>query len=126
MTRILLIDDDTPFRTMLCIALKQMGYDVTEAVDGEQGFDLYKAGGRFDVVVTDLLMPRKEGIETIMALRKLDPAVKVIAMSGGGRVTSVNYLAIARQVGAKKMLEKPFLSEDIRSAINEVLTPSSP
>ncbi len=122
MSRILLIDDDEPFRNVLKVSLQQMGHDVIEAKDGCEGVALY-AGGEFDVVVTDLIMPDKEGIETIMDLRKLNPAVKIIAMSGGGRVTSVDYLQIARQVGAKRILAKPFLYEDIKVAIEQLTAP---
>jgi CheY-like chemotaxis protein len=127
MSRILLVDDDLAFRSMLRLTLTQMGYEVTEAGEGEQALGLY-APALFDVVVTDLIMPGKEGIETIIALRKLNPAVKIIAMSGGGRVTTCDYLQIARQVGAKKLLVKPFSRDDIRNAIEEVLavSPTTP
>ncbi|HSI09052.1 MAG: response regulator [Rariglobus sp.] len=120
MARILLIDDDEPFRSVLKVSLQQMGHDVIDARDGCEGVALYTGGG-FDIVVTDLIMPDKEGIETIMDLRKLNPAVKIIAMSGGGRVTSVDYLQIARQVGAKRILAKPFLYEDIKVAIEQLM-----
>jgi CheY-like chemotaxis protein len=122
MARILLIDDDESFRSVLKVSLEQMGHAVTEARDGLIGLARFK-DGVFDVVVTDLIMPDKEGIETIMELRKLDPAVKIIAMSGGGRVTSVDYLQIARQVGAKRILAKPFLYGDIKTAIEELMEP---
>lgn len=108
---------------MLCIALTQIGHEITEAAEGEQALKLYKPG-QFDVVVTDLIMPGKEGIETIIALRKLDPEVRIIAMSGGGRATSFDYLKIARQVGAKKLLVKPFLRDEIKKAIDEVMETS--
>jgi CheY-like chemotaxis protein len=120
MARILLIDDDEPFRSVLKVSLQQMGHDVIDARDGCEGVALY-TGGDFDIVVTDLIMPDKEGIETIMDLRKLNPEVKIIAMSGGGRVTSVDYLQIARQVGAKRILAKPFLYEDIKVAIEQLM-----
>lgn len=125
MSRILLIDDEEAFRSVLTASLHQMGHDVTEAKDGREGVDRYTQG-RFDVVVTDLIMPEKEGIETIMDLRKLNPSVKIIAMSGGGRVTSVDYLQIARQVGAKIILAKPFTYEDIRGAIEQLTARAVP
>ena len=107
---------------MLRLTLAQIGHEVTEAAEGGQALELY-GPGRFDLVVTDLIMPGKEGIETIIALRKMDPLVKIIAMSGGGRVTTCDYLQIARQVGAKKLLVKPFSRDDIKNAIESVLTP---
>lgn len=124
MPRILLIDDDTSFRGVLKVSMEQMGHTVVEAGDERTGLERFK-DDVFDVVVTDLIMPDKEGIETIMDLRKLSPGVKIIAMSGGGRVTSVDYLQIARQVGAKRILAKPFLYEDIKAAIDELTAPAS-
>lgn len=122
MPRILVIDDDVPFRSVLKASLEEMGHYVREAKDGNEGVSLYRQE-TFDLVMTDLIMPGKEGIETIMDMRRINPGVKIIAMSGGGRVTSVDYLQIARQVGAKKVLSKPFLYEEAREAINEVLAP---
>lgn len=120
MPRILLIDDETLFREMLRAALEGMGHEVVEAANGRIALGLY-VPGHFDLVITDLIMPEKEGIETIIELRKLNPKVKIIAMSGGGRVTSVDYLQIARQIGAKKILAKPFLYEEIKAVIDEIL-----
>lgn len=122
MPRILVIDDDIPFRSVLKASLEELGHDVREAKDGNEGVSLYRHE-TFDLVMTDLIMPGKEGIETIMDLRRINPAVKIIAMSGGGRVTSVDYLQIAKQVGAKQVLAKPFLYEELREAINAVLAP---
>lgn len=121
MSRILLIDDDEAFRNILKVSLQQMGHAVVEARDGREGLSLYQSE-LFDLVITDLIMPDTEGIETIMALRKLNPEIKIIAMSGGGRVTSVDYLQIARQVGAKRILPKPFLYDDMREAIESLIT----
>ena len=122
MPRILIIDDDISFRSVLKASLEEMGHCVSEAKDGEEGVSLYRRE-TFDLVMTDLIMPVKEGIETIMDLRRINPAVKIIAMSGGGRVTSVDYLQIAKQVGAKQVLAKPFLYEELQAAVNEVLAP---
>ncbi|MFA6961833.1 MAG: response regulator [Opitutaceae bacterium] len=119
---ILLIDDDEPFRLVLKASMERMGHEVTVAKDGREGVALYMPSA-FDLVITDLIMPEKEGIETIMDLRKRSPAVKIIAMSGGGRVTSVDYLKIARQVGAQSVLEKPFRYEELKTAIEKALAP---
>jgi two-component system, chemotaxis family, chemotaxis protein CheY len=124
MPSILLIDDEESFRAVLKVSLEQMGHTVVAAKDGREGVASYSKG-TFDLVITDLIMPDKEGIETIMDLRKLNPAVKIIAMSGGGRVTSVDYLQIARQVGAKKILAKPFLYEEIKEAIEQLTEPAA-
>jgi len=123
MPRILVIDDDVPFRSVLKASLEEMGHHVREAKNGDEGVSLYRQEP-FDLVMTDLIMPGKEGIETIMDLRRITPGVKIIAMSGGSRVTSVDYLKIAKQVGAKHVLAKPFLYEELRAAISAVLAPS--
>lgn len=101
-----------------------MGHFVVAAKDGREGVEHY-TGGVFDLVITDLIMPDKEGIETIMDIRKLNAEVKIIAMSGGGRVTSADYLKIAQQVGANRILTKPFSYDDIQAAIEELTEPAS-
>lgn len=120
MASILLIEDNVDFRTVLCIALRQMGHQVEEASEGERGLELYEAG-RFDVVITDLIMPGQEGIETITRLVKKHPSAKIIAMSGGGRSSPESYLKMARRLGAKQILTKPFTMEELGAAIDQML-----
>ncbi|MBC8012139.1 MAG: response regulator [Burkholderiales bacterium] len=120
MAHILLIDDDEFFRPMLRETLTEMGHTVTEAVNGNEGLARHADGG-FDLVITDLVMPEKEGIETIMELRARDPALPLIAMSGGGRTLAENYLHIASKVGADWQLTKPFNREDLVEAIAVVM-----
>jgi DNA-binding response OmpR family regulator len=103
--KVLIIDDDADVRMLLRELLQGNGYDVTEAENGELGlreFDKILP----DVVVTDIVMPDREGISTIMELRKKKTAVKIIAMSGG-KSRSTEYLEWARKLGADKALEKP-------------------
>jgi len=83
MARILLIDDDAPVRRTLRKMLERQGYEVEEAPDGKAGLTLYQENPA-DLIITDLIMPEMEGIETIMELRRRFPDVKIIAMSGGG------------------------------------------
>ncbi|MET0262637.1 MAG: response regulator [Rariglobus sp.] len=123
--RILVVDDDELFRTMLRAMLEQLGHTVTEASDGRHALEVYQAA-EFDLVLTDLIMPGKEGIETILALRKINREVKIIAMSGGGRVTSMDYLDIARQVGAKRLLKKPFTQRELQVTIQSLQIPEAP
>ena len=121
MPHILLIDDDELFRSMIRVTLEEMGHTVSEARNGQEGLVQYEASPA-DLVLTDLIMPEKEGIETIVELRKKHPSVKIIAMSGGGRVTPENYLHIARRLGAGRVLSKPFPSEELAVAINGLLS----
>ena len=117
--QILLVDDDDQLRLMLKIVLERAGYVVQEAASGREAIRLFEATP-MEIVITDLIMPEVEGIEVIKALRVIDPSVKVIAMSGGGRISSQCYLAIARGMGAHRTLEKPFSHQDLLKAIAEV------
>jgi CheY-like chemotaxis protein len=107
MKRILLIEDDENIRKMLRLALEGYGYEVTEACDGKQGLESYKASPA-DLVITDLVMPEKEGLETIQDLRKAHPHVKIIAMSGGSRSNAGENLKMAKLLGASALVSKPF------------------
>jgi DNA-binding response OmpR family regulator len=123
MPRILLIEDDDAVRDTLHEILKQLGYDVKEARDGKQGLALFKAAGA-DVVITDIVMPEMEGMQVIRELRQIDPAVKIIAMSGGGRQSAQDYLKVARILGAVRILPKPFPSQILDATIREILAES--
>jgi CheY-like chemotaxis protein len=120
MASILLVDDDDQFRTMLSEVLTQAGYQVQEASNGQQALDLY-ANQPPDLVITDLVMPQKEGLEMIVELKRLYPEARVIAISGGGRNGPQDYLKMARAFGARRVLAKPFLHREILEAITQVL-----
>ncbi len=124
MARILLIEDDSLFRGMLREALTRVGHEVTEAENGGVGLKTF-ASGTFDLVLTDLVMPEVEGIETIVKLRKQSPDIRIIAMSGGGRGSAYDYLHIAQQIGANRVLMKPFSTEDLRETVRTLTSPNS-
>lgn len=117
MAHILLIDDDKPFRAMLAQMLSLDTHRVTIACDGEEGLRL--AGQvKPDLIITDILMPHKDGIETIMALNKSGSEIPIIAISGGRRYLSAGFnLQSATLVGVKATLAKPFARADLRQAI---------
>jgi CheY-like chemotaxis protein len=119
MARVLLIDDDDLLRRVLVKTLTHAGHSVIEAADGAQGMDVFHAAS-VDVVVTDLVMPVQEGVETIMALKRERPELPVIAMSGGVS-NALLYLDIASKIGADKILPKPFTPQQLNNAISEVL-----
>jgi DNA-binding response OmpR family regulator len=120
-TRILLIDDDDSFRTMLRLTLVHFGYTVIEARNGKEGIALFKEANA-DLVITDIVMPEKEGLEVVMELRtKQVPPVKIIAISGGARRNVSDNLHMAKLLGAAKVLAKPFSNEVLIAAINELL-----
>jgi CheY-like chemotaxis protein len=124
MPRILLIDDDDAFRTVLRLTLTHFGHQVIEARNGKEGLQMYTSADP-DLIITDIVMPEKEGLEVLMALWHRQPPVKIIAMSGGGRVSAAVYLQSATLLGAARVLQKPFSNDDLLAAINEVLAPSS-
>jgi CheY-like chemotaxis protein len=122
MARILLIDDDTEVRTALSLILNRFGHKVIEARDGKEGMELF-LGANADVVITDIVMPEKEGLEVLKEMRQMRPLVKVIAISGGGRTNPTDYLRMAKFLGAVKVLAKPISIEVLISALSEILPP---
>ena len=120
MINILVIEDDNSFRNVLVTMLERAGYEVMQAENGTQALK-HCANKKFDLVLTDIIMPDKEGLETIQELLGLCPNMKIIAMSGGGRFGPNSYLPLAEKLGAKKTLQKPFMREELLSAITEVL-----
>jgi CheY-like chemotaxis protein len=122
MSRILLVDDDDSVREVLRKALVAAGHEVEEAANGDLAIVAFRNRAP-DLVITDLVMPEKDGLETIMALRQLDPAVKIIAMSGGGRTLGPGqlYLESARALGALRILSKPFGAAALLNAVAELI-----
>lgn len=120
MTTILIIDDDEQIRIALSKTLKRAGYETIWANNGEEGIKLFKEKGP-DLIITDLIMPEKEGIETIVELRRSYPDVKIIAMSGGGKNGPEDYLPMAKRLGARITLKKPFRVNDLLEAVSKIL-----
>lgn len=120
MNRILLVDDDELFRESVAQMLTGNGYEVVSAEDGRDG--MRRLGEEaFDLLVTDMLMPERDGVETIMAVRKAHPDLPIIAMSGGGRRSSTEYLEYASVMGAAYVFQKPFETDRFLAAIRECL-----
>lgn len=119
MANILLIDDDPNLLAMTVELLQGAGHVVTSASNGNIGIRLVERQP-FDLVITDLVMPEKEGIELIMELRRKHPALKIIAVSGGGRGSAKDYLRPAEKLGAWT-LEKPYSGKALITAVNSAL-----
>jgi two-component system cell cycle response regulator CpdR len=117
---ILIVDDEPGIRELLAIMLETSGHTVVTAEDGVQAPKVM-ASRHIDVVITDLLMPERDGLEFITEVRKKYPAVKIIAMSGGGHIARDSYLRIAKTFGAHYLLEKPFNQASVLGAIELVL-----
>lgn len=126
MRRILLIEDNPDARRLLQDALKAAGYDVEAVADGEAGIRA-QMNAPADIVVTDLFMPNKEGLETIAELRKRTPRTKIIAISGGSRLrgAKTDHLETAREIGADAVLKKPFDPAQLIAVVRQILPPSA-
>jgi two-component system chemotaxis response regulator CheY len=116
MARILIVDDDELVRQLLRDTLEPAGYEVMEAQNGREGLQRYRAVPA-DLVITDILMPAKDGLETIQDLRRDFPTAKIIALSGSGQ----RWLDMARQCGAQQGFEKPFRPQGILAAVQALL-----
>lgn len=125
MKKILVIEDDDLVRSLLSIILEKEGYEVVTASNGKEGVEFFLQHSP-DLVITDLIMPEQDGIETIIELKKIMPGLKIIAISGGGQVGpgqvgALDYLSVAKTFGACKILSKPIERLDLIAAISDSL-----
>ena len=119
MSLILVIDDEPQIRQLMDALMDYEGHTTLIARDGREGLELL--GKDVDLVVTDLLMPNKEGLETIADIRRAGWGVPVIAMSGGGIVGPNSYLETARLIGANAVLPKPFTQDEMLATVRSLL-----
>jgi CheY-like chemotaxis protein len=120
MASILVADDQEKIRQMLKSLFEQYGHEVTLAANGREALQRFKTMA-IDLVVTDILMPDMEGIETIRELKKINPSIKIVAMSGGGTVGASEYLRMAGMFGARRTIEKPFDVVEMLNAVKACL-----
>ena len=120
MSSILVVDDDTQVLDVMSEMLRLEGHAVTIAENGRCAVERLRTDS-FDLVITDLIMPEKEGLETIADIRKHRGEIPIIAMSGGGRVGPADYLETARFIGANTTLAKPFGRQELINAVSELL-----
>lgn len=118
--RILVVDDEDQIRAMLRQVLERAGYAVIDAPNGRVALRLFREDPA-DLIITDLIMPEKEGIETIRELRKEFPEVKIIAISGGGQVSPEAYLDVAEGLGAHRTFAKPIAHQELLGAVAELV-----
>lgn len=118
--RIMVVDDDPGIRRALQILLSKAGYQVTQARDGLEALRMWREHGG-DLVITDLHMPEKNGIETIIELLSHSPGVRIIAMSGGGQTKRLDLLGNAALLGAVLTIEKPFTLTEMLTTVSRAL-----
>jgi len=120
MKQILIIDDEAPIRLMLKKMLEREGLDIIVASNGKEGMQLFEEK-TVDLVITDIIMPEKEGIEIILELKKKNSDIPIIAISGGGKNSPDTYLNMAKSFGAYSVFEKPVAKEKLINAVKEAL-----
>ena len=120
MSKILLAEDDVDMRRFLVKALQNAGFDVISYDNGLSAYQRLREEP-FEMLLTDIVMPEMDGIETLRQLRVLDPEARVIAMSGGGNDKYPNPLTLAKELGVIATLEKPFRRQQLRDAVDRVL-----
>jgi DNA-binding response OmpR family regulator len=120
MAVVLVIEDDDHLRRLLRAVLERAGHTVEDAPNGAAGLKQFSTHPA-DVVVTDIIMPEKEGLETIIELKRDHPEVKIIAISGGGARLDAQYLPSAKALGADCTIEKPFEPREVIEAVGGLL-----
>lgn len=118
--RILVVDDEAAFRGALRQMLEREDYEVIEAENGAHGLRLFRDSPT-DLIIMDLLMPEREGLETIMDIKRDYPDARIIAISGGGRTGSLNFLPAAEKLGACATLAKPFERQHMLDVVARAL-----
>lgn len=121
--RVLVVDDSADIRGMLQAKLQMEGFDVATAPNGAGALALL-GRQRADLIITDLFMPDKDGIETILEIREKYPAVPIVAMSGWDSRQGSDYLKVAREIGAVRTVKKPFELTDIVKIVRDLMPPS--
>jgi DNA-binding response OmpR family regulator len=120
MAKIYVFDDEPSILLMIKKMLEKAGYEVDIALNGKEGMELFKRNVP-DLLITDIIMPEKEGLETILELRKSYPELKIIAISGGGRISPGGYLPGAKLLGANIVFEKPLDQKEFLQAVTLLL-----
>ncbi len=120
MLKILLVDDEIVTRKTLEVFLVRRGYDVISAEDGHHATRLLKKYTP-NIVITDIIMPEKNGIELILEIQKKYPSIKIVAISGGGKINAITHLNIAKDLGVHAIISKPVTDKELDEAIESCL-----
>lgn len=120
MAKILVIDDEPSILLMIKKMLEKAGHEVDMALNGKEGMQIFEKN-KADLLITDIIMPEKEGLETIVEMRKKYPVLKIIAISGGGRISADGYLPGAKLLGANMVFQKPLIQKEFLEAVSFLL-----
>jgi len=120
MAKILVIDDEPSILLMIKKMLEKAGHEVEMALNGKEGMQIFEKN-KADLLITDIIMPEKEGLETIVEMRKKYPDLKIIAISGGGRISADGYLPGAKLLGANMVFQKPLIQKEFLEAVSFLL-----
>ncbi len=120
MKKILVVDDDDLIRDLIYEILEPQGYHILLAENGNRALEILDKE-EIDLIITDIIMPDKEGIETILEIKKRFPRANIIAMSGGGQLEANSYLSMAKRLGVNATLTKPFTPAKLLSVVQEIL-----
>lgn len=123
MAHILVIDDDPVLRRVITLALEQAGHTVLRCENGRKAID-FLTRQHADLLITDIVMPEMDGVETVRAARRLKPQLPIVAISGGGSFEPEDYLGIAQAFGANAVLPKPFRPTELIEKVAELLAPA--
>lgn len=124
MIRIMVVDDDEAFRQTVCELLAEGDFEILSAESGTQLFTVLKKQS-VDIVLTDIVMPDEDGLEIVRKIKKMNPAPKIVAMSGGGRIAATDYLEIARLMGVSATIQKPFKQQELVGLLQQVFSSAS-
>ena len=125
MARILVVDDEVLLRKLVRKMLEEVGHQVAEATNGNEALAMVERTPP-DLVIMDVLMPEREGIETIASLRRAKSAIPILAISGGGRTRMTEFLTVAEKFGAQGSLRKPFDQKALLDAVQNLLGKAGP
>ena len=119
--KILVVEDDIWINKLIAKILEVENYQIYKSFNGKEALKILAEKPDIKLIITDIIMPEKEGIETIMEIRKKYSDKKIIAMSGGGKVKPKGYLSLAKKIGADEVIQKPFDGDDLIKLIKKLI-----
>ena len=118
---VLVVDDVASIRTFIRLILEDANYNVCEASNGEEGIEVYKKSGNIDLIITDIYMPKKSGLELVIELRKEYKDIDIIVLSDGGKNNFSNEFGICEALGAAYFMKKDLIKDELIKLVNKVL-----